>query len=165
MVLSLKKTLLTSKKSSPLLLSSGTQTVDLRHQTPSPLTSWRDFVLYGATIPKESSFTAHCYHAAAPPIHKTPSLSQPYPYPKTLQTHPLLDQFPWHPNQMLPSNAVPKVGVDTDEQQEAWQCLYIKYRASFCSQLSWCLATHLNLLTCHLHSDSTTTKGPTTSLA
>ena len=84
---------------------------------------------------------------------------------RSLLTHPLLDQFPWHPNRMLPSNAVPVVDVDTDEQQEAWGCLYIKFRDSFHSQLSWCLAAHLNLLTRHLHSDLTATGGLTTSPA
>ena len=162
-----KKTSQTSKRYCPSPLSSGTQTVDLRLWTPKPLVSWSDFVSYGAAIPNESSFAARCSRPRnkAPPIHKTPSQSRPYLYPKTLRTHPLLDQFPWHPNQILPSNAVPVVGVDTDEQQEAWGCLYIKFRDSFCSQLSWCLAARLDLLTHRLHSGSTAIEEPITSPA
>ena len=76
----------------------------LRHPDcgPDPDTShlmeqlWSDFVSYSAMIPSELSFATCCLRSrAAPlPICKTPSLSQPYQYPKTLQTHPLLDQFP-----------------------------------------------------------------------
>ena len=136
--LSLKKMLWMSKKFCPSPLSLGTQTVDLRLWTPRPLVSWNDFVSYGAAIPSELSFAARCSHShdKAPPIRKTPSRSQPYPYPKTLWTHPLLDQFPWHPNRMLLSDTVPVVDVNTNEQQEAWRCLYIKFRDSFRSQMS-----------------------------
>ena len=167
MVCSLKKTLQMSKKSCPSHLSLGTQTVDLRLQTLKHLVSWNDFIAYGAVIPNESSFAARCSRsrAKAPPIQPTPFPSQPYPYLKTLWTHPLLDQFPWHPNQMLPSDEVPVVDVDTDDQQEVWGCLYIKFRALFRSQLSWCLATRHDLLTHRLRSGSTAIEDPTTSLA
>ena len=161
-VRSLKKTLQTSKKSYPSPPSSGTQTVDLRHKTPSPLTSWKDFILYRAVIPSEWSFATHCScsHTAPPHTLKIPSQSWPYLYPRTLLTHPLLDQFPWHLNQMLPSNTIPEVDVDNKKQRDIWQSLYEKYRAVFHSQLSWCLAAHHNLLTCCLHSDSIAIKGP-----
>ena len=141
--------------------------MDLRLRTPKPPVSWSDFVSYGAAIPNKLSFAARCSHShdQAPHIPRTPSQSRPYPYPKILITHPLLDQIPWHPNRMLPSDAVPVVDVDTDDQQEAWGCLYTKFRASFCSQLSWCLAAHHDLLTRHLHSDSIATGEPTTSPA
>ena len=141
--------------------------MDLRLRTPRPLVSWNDFVSYGAAIPSESSFVARCLRSRAkvPPIQPTPFPSRPYLYPKTLQTHPLLDQFPWHPKRMLPSDAVPVVDVDTEDQQEAWGCLYIKFRDSFRSQLSWCLAAHHDLLTRLLPSDSTAIAGPTTSPA
>ena len=117
-----KKMLQTSKQSYPSHPNLGTQTMDLRHQTPKPLISWSDFILYGATILSELSFATHCSrsHAMPPPIHKTPFPSQRYPYLRTLLTHLLLDQFLWHPNQMLPSDTVPMVDMDTDEQQEVW---------------------------------------------
>ena len=138
--------------------------MDLRLRTPRPLISWSDFVTYGAAILNESSFTARCSRSPvkAPPIQSTPFPSQPYPYPKTLRTHPLLDQFPWHPNRMLPSNEVPVVDIDTDNQQEAWGCLYIKFRASFHSQLSWCLAARHDLLTRRLRSGLTAIEDLTT---
>ena len=141
--------------------------MDLRLRTPRPLVSWSDFVSYGAVIPSESSFAARCSrsHDKAPHIPRTPSQSQPYPYPRILITHPLLDQIPWHPNRMLPSDAVPVVDVDTEDQQEAWGCLYIKFRDSFCSQLSWCLAACSDLLTHHLHLGSTAIGDLTTSPA
>ena len=164
--LSLKKTSRMLKKSCPSPLSLGTQTVDLRPRTPKPPVSWNDFVSYRATIPNELSFAARCSrsHDKAPPILKTPSPSRLYPYPRILITHPLLDQVLWHPNRMLPSNVVPVVDVDTANQQEAWGCLYIKFRASFHSQLSWCLAARHNSLTHCLPLDSTAIAEPTISL-
>ena len=167
MVLSSKKTLQMSKKSCPSPLSLGTQTMDLRLRTPKPLVSWSDFVSYGATILSESSFMACCSHSHTKVLHiqSTPSQSLPYLYPRMLQTHPLLDQFPWHPNRILLSDVVPMVDIDTDDQQEAWGCLYIKFRDLFHSQLSWCLTARLDSLTRCLHSDSTETEGLTISPA
>ena len=162
----LKKMSRTSKKSYPSPLSSGTQTVDLRLRTPKPPISWSDFVSYSAAISNELSFVACCSHShnKAPLTLKTPFPSWQYPYPRILITHPLLDQVLWHPNRMLPSDVVPVVDVDTDDQQEAWGCLYTKFRASFRSQLSWCLAARHDLLTRHLHSDLIAIREPTTSV-
>jgi hypothetical protein len=155
-----KTTLTTSNKCSRWLAQLETPDEAPPAKMMPPPVLCPDSIKYGGPVPPHLSFVARG-HQLPTTSRKTTSLAPPRFLP---QFSPLLlDGDNWHPNRMLPSDAAP---VDSEGKEGlglAWYSLYFQYRDTFRAQLSLCLISRHDLLTCLLHSDSNVTSDETTS--
>jgi hypothetical protein len=141
---SLKTMSMTLNTSFPSQTRLGVLTKALKARMMSPPASCPKSTSFGGPIPPHLSFVARSHQL---PLAPCKTLSQSRPYPAVQSSHPLLNEELWHPNQMLPSNIAPAVNVDMEGQELAWCNLYLRFRESFCAQLSLCLISRHNLLT------------------